>query len=245
MGGGGQPTNTTTTTNRLPGYLQKYSKGLTKEVKQLYGQPLPQQNVAPFSADQSAAFAGTEGQTAGTQAALTGAQGANANIASGANLDPSTNKYLQDYYNAAAAPVIENYTQAVAPNILANAVGAGGLGSSGEAQAFSNAQTDLGRSLGDLAANIYEPAYEQGLSQQASAIGQAPNLATGQYIPSQALNQVGTQQQQQQQNILNTIFQNAMAPYNALTTQANLIGPLSGGGSNTVSISPNSQQSSK
>jgi hypothetical protein len=243
--GGGPSSNQSSQSTSLPTYLRNFSHDLTKQTKSLYGQPLPQQNVAPFSSDQQAAFAGTEGQTADTQAALGGAQGANAAIASGANLNPQTNQYLQDYYNAAAAPVIENYTQAVAPNILANAVGAGGLGSSGEEQAFSNAQTDLGRSLGDLAANIYEPAYEQGLSQQASAIGQAPNLATGQYIPSQQLNQVGTQQQGQQQNILNTIFQNAMAPYTALTTQANMIGPLSGGQSNTISVSPNAQQSSK
>lgn len=246
MGGsGGGGTNTTTTKSNLPAYLKKYSKDITGEAEQLYSGALPQQNVAPLTADQQAAISATQAATAPTTAALTGAQDANSAIASGANLSPSTNQYLQQYYDAAAAPTIQNYETAVAPNILSNAVASGGLGSSGEEQAFTNAQNTLGTQLGDLAANIYEPAYETGLNQQATAIGQAPALATGQYIPSTQLNTVGTQQQQQQQNVLNTAYANAMAPYNALNTQSGLIGPLAGGSGSQVTVSPNSQQTSK
>jgi hypothetical protein len=245
MGGSGGGTNTTTTKNNLPAYLKAYSKDLTGEAQSLYSGALPQQQVASLTADQQAAISDTQAQTAPTTAALNSAQSANSAIASGANLSPSTNQYLEQYYNAAAAPTVENYEQAVAPNILSNAVASGGLGSSGEGQAFSTAETNLGTQLGNLAANIYEPAYETGLSQQATAIGQAPGLATAQYTPATELNTVGTQQQQQQQNVLNTAYTNAMAPYNALNTQSGLIGPLAGGSGSQVTVSPNSQQTSK
>jgi hypothetical protein len=245
MGGSGGGTNTTTTKNNLPAYLKAYSKELTGEAQNLYSGALPQQSVAPLTADQQAAISDTQAETAPTTAALTSAQNANTAIASGANLSPSTNQYLQQYYNAAAAPTIENYEQAVAPNILSNAVASGGLGSAGEEQAFTNAQNTLGQNLSNLAANIYEPAYETALGQQATAIGQAPALASGQYIPSTQLNTVGTQQQQQQQNVLNTAYANAMAPYNALSTQAGLISPLAGGSGSQVTVSPNQQATSK
>ena len=175
---------------------QQTESGLpyTQEAGQLTQQGIPyaQQSGQLTEAGLPYAYgsAGLAGmQTGDTQAALQAAQAANANIASGANLDPSTNKYLQSYYNAAAQPVIQNFQQAIAPNILGNAVAAGGLGSSGTQQAFSNAESNLGQQLGNLSANIYEPAYQQGLAQQASAIGQAPGLAAGQYIPSQELGQ--------------------------------------------------------
>ena len=245
MGGSGGGTNTSTSTTSLPKYLKQYSKDITSEAQNLYSGALPQQNVAPLTADQQAAITATQAQTAPTTAALGTAQNANTAIASGANLSPSTNQNLEQYYNAAAAPTIENYEQAVAPNILSNAVASGGLGSSGEEQAFTNAQNTLGQNLGNLAANIYEPAYETALGQQETAIGQAPALATAQYTPSTELNTVGTQQQQQQQNVLNTAYANAMAPYNALSTQAGLIGPLAGGSGSQVTVSPNSQQTSK
>jgi hypothetical protein len=119
--------------------------------------------VGPAAGELNAMIAG--GGTGPAQAQLQ-------NIISGSYMDPSTNRYLQDYYNAAAAPVISNYQTAVAPNLLANAIGAGGLGSSGTASAFDTAQANLGTSLQDLASNMYEPAYQAGLSGMESAVGQ-------------------------------------------------------------------------
>jgi hypothetical protein len=104
------------------------------------------------------------------------AQQANAAIASGANLDPSKNTALQAYLNAGLSPMISNYQQAVAPNILSNAVTSGGLGSSGTEQAFQNAQSALANQMGNYTAQVIEPAYEAGLGQQAQAIGQTTGL---------------------------------------------------------------------
>jgi hypothetical protein len=137
----------------------------------------------------------------GVYPGLQAAQQANQAFMSGQYASPSSNPYLQDYYNAAAAPVIANYQNAVAPNLLANAIGAGGLGSSGTASAFDAAQANLGTSLQDLASNMYEPAYQQGMQQMQTAIGEQPSLATAMYTPlNEQLNiagqQLGANQQQ-------------------------------------------------
>lgn len=84
-------------------------------------------------------------------------------MASGALMDPSSNPYLTQYYNAAATPMMQNYQQVVAPNLLQQAAQSGTLGSAGMAQGFQNAQSQLANSLGNLSANIFEPAYQQGL----------------------------------------------------------------------------------
>jgi hypothetical protein len=235
------------------------------------------------------------------------AQRANLATMQGQYLDPSQNKALQDYLNAGMAPIVANYQTAVAPNILSNAVATGGLGSSGAAEAFSNAQAELARSLGDYSAQVIEPAYqaERGLQQQAimgapgllapsqqaigqmgsllgqqagaaqglpgmlspqlqaaqgmagtlspqlqaagqipgmygpqeQAISQAGGLAQGAYMPSEQLMGVGTQQQQQLQNVLNTAFGNQMMPYQMSQMGANLISALSGGGGQSFQVS--------
>lgn len=256
MGGGSPGSTTSTTGNSLPAWAKPVAQEFLGNAANTYfpgGQiapsPLPNQQVAPLTQDQLNAMGLSDAQTGGTQSALQGAQSANANIASGANLNPQTNQYLQQYYNAAAQPVIQNYEQAVAPNILGNAVAAGGLGSSGTQQAFSDAESNLGQQLGNLSANIYEPAYEQGLQQQATAIGQAPNLATGQYIPAQEQAGVGAQQQAQAQNVLSTGYQNqtaqAMWPYTALQMFGPTIGQAIGNSGTSITTSTNPAATSK
>jgi hypothetical protein len=206
------------------------------------------------------------------------AQQANQAFMSGQYADPASNPALQAYLNAGMQPMIQNYQQAIAPNILANAVTSGGLGSSGTEQAFSNAQNQLAQQLGNYSASVVEPAYQQAMQQQQaaigmapqllqpeqqaigqvpgllspqlqaagqipgmyapqeSAIGQAPGLSQAAYGPSGQLLDVGQQQQQQLQNVYNSLFQNQMMPYQMLTQAAGLISPLSGGGGQSFSV---------
>ena len=133
MGSGGG-TQTSTAKTSLPGYLQNYSKLLTGEAANLYGSGVPQQQTAPFTnaqlqAQQQAAQLSEPGSA--TNQALTTAQNANTAIASGANLNPATNPALDAYINAGMQPLVQQYEWATAPNILQNAVGSGGFGSSG------------------------------------------------------------------------------------------------------------------
>ena len=220
------------------------------------------------------------------------AQQANMATMSGQYLDPSKNQALQSYLQAGMDPIVRNYQQAIAPNILSSAVAAGGLGSSGTQNAYDAAQQNLASQLGNYAASVVEPAYQQerGLQQQAigqaagllapeqqaigqvgsllgqqagaasalpgmfqpqlgaagelpgmyqpqqQAIGQAAGLSQAQYDPISQLMGIGTQQQQQTQNVLNSIFQNAMMPYQMNQMGANLIGALSGGGGRSFTV---------
>lgn len=84
----------------------------------------------------------------------------------------AANPYLRDYANAAMLPTIQNYENAVAPNLLANFAGSGTVGGTGQQQAFQNAESSLAQGLGTESASIYEPAWSQQSAQQAQALGQ-------------------------------------------------------------------------
>jgi hypothetical protein len=107
-------------------------------------------------------------------------------LASGAAMNPQTNQYLQQYFNAAAQPMEQQFQQTIAPNLLQNAAQTGTLGSAGAAQGMQNAQTALSQGLGNLAAGIYEPAYSQGLTATQNAVNQGLN--TGLSASQQGLN---------------------------------------------------------
>lgn len=71
------------------------------------------------------------------------------------------NPFLAAEFNAAAQPVTQTYQNVTAPNIVGNAASAGGVGGSGQRNAFNAANTTLGDTLANLAAGIYGPAYQQ------------------------------------------------------------------------------------
>jgi hypothetical protein len=113
-------------------------------------------------------------------------------FASGKYLSPSTNPNLQAYYNAAAAPMTQQFQNAIAPEIMANAAQTGSVGGTGATTAMNQAQFGLGQGLSNLAAGIYEPAYMQGQQLQqgaASTMGQL-GLGQGQLQLGQQQNQI-------------------------------------------------------
>ena len=185
--------------------------------------------IPNFASYGSPAIGGPGGQPGGSVLPyLSQAQNQNAATIGGQYLNPQSNQYLQQYYNAAALPMIQQYQNTTAPDILGGAVQSGNLYGSAPQQQMSNAQSGLAQGLGNLAANIYEPAYQQERQLQQNAIGQAPGLAQAQYLPAQMLGQVGGQQQQLQQQIMGW-------PYQNLSGAAGLLGPATGGaGSVTV-----------
>ena len=152
----------------------------------------------------------------------------NQNIVGGQYLNPQSNQYLQSYYNAAAQPLIQQFQQSTDPSILGNAVKSGNIYSSAPQQTESNAQTALAQGLGNLGANIYEPAYQQERQLQQQAINSAPGLASAQYLPAQELQGIGGQQQQLQQSIMNF-------PWQLLSGGAGLVSPGTGGTGTQIS----------
>ncbi len=179
-------------------------------------------------------------QFPGTQGFLNNSIGAANYAAQGGLMNPSSNPYLKQYYDAAAQPMISEYEQATAPNIVKDAAQTGTVGGTGQTEATRNANTSLATGLGDLAANIYEPAYNQGLQAAEAAVGGAPSLASGAYIPSQMMQQSGAVGQNQLQNQLNTAYGNLNAqsqwPYTELNQLAGGLGAYPGQGNSKVSV---------
>lgn len=209
--------------------------------------PLPNQQVAPLTPQQLEAMWMTGQQAGGSQGYLNQAMAEQQGILGGAGLSPN-NPYLAQYFKAASDPMIQQYQQATAPNILANAAQTGTLGGSGMNQAFGNANTSLAQGLGNLAAGIYEPAYQQGVDIQQQAAQGAPGLAQGQFIPSQELFQSGQIGQNQGQNVLqaayNNLYQKAMWPYQELGMLGGALGQAGGGGGTTITTGPSPYQPS-
>lgn len=201
--------------------------------------PLPNQQVAPLTQQQQQAMNSVSQQAGSSQNFLNQAEGEQAQTIAGQGLAPN-NPYLADYFNAAAQPLTQQFEQATAPNILANAASTGTVGSAGMKQAFGNAETSLAQGLGNLGAGIYEPAYAQGVQNQQNAAQNAPNLASGQFIPSSQLSASGQIGQNQAQNVLSTQYQNLLGQANYPMQELNQLGAAlglaSGGGGNTVSI---------
>lgn len=200
---------------------------------------LPQQQVAPLTPQQLQSMNMVSQQSGGTQGFLNAAENQQLNTINGGMLGPN-NPYLAQYFNTAAQPMIQQYEQATAPNIVSNAAQTGTIGGSGQAQAFNNANTSLAQGLGNLAAGIYEPAYAQGVQNQQAAAQNAPNLATGQYIPSQELMQSGQVGQNQAQNVLQTAYNNlygtAQYPFQELSQLGGALGQAGGGAGSTLQI---------
>ncbi len=141
--------------------------------------------------------------------------------------------------------MVQQYEQATAPNILQQAAQTGTIGSQGMDQAFANAEQGLGQGLGNLAANIYEPAYQQERSIQQNAAAGAGGTASSQFIPSQYLQQSGQIGQNQAQNVLQTGYQNAYNqaywPFQALQMLGSGLGQATGGTGNQVTVGTGSQ----
>lgn len=265
-GGTGGGTSSTTTTTALPKWATPYAQDYLGAVfGQVFpGQSLPtsgkggkngasgtplspaampsglNQSVAPFTDFQNNALQLGGSLTGGAQGLAN--QGANTvgTYASGGMLGP--NPYLNQYYNSAALPLTQNYLYSTAPSLMAQAQQAGAFNSSGFQQAQALNQDALAQGLGTLGANIYEPAYQFESGQALQAGEAAPNAVQGLYTPSTNLYGLGSAEQQQNQNILNTNYQNAVTqanwPFNLLSQLGGAIGQATGGAGRSVSVGP-------
>jgi hypothetical protein len=194
---------TNTQTQTLPNWLQPY---LTQELGSAQGFQQqattdPQSMVAPMNPTQQQglssqlAAAGQGTGQAGSAAA------ANQFETSGALLNPNSNPYLQNTFNLAS--------QSVQNNLASQFAGSG-----------SNVQNSLpvqADQMNNLATQLYGGQYDVGLNTMTQAAAQSPLIQQGLYEPGQEQYQVGSTQQQQQQNVIN-------APYNALSWYSGLLG---------------------
>jgi hypothetical protein len=247
MGSGGPSNTTSTQTFKPPAwatpYIGQYLNDLSILDNPFSGQQVPQQQIAGLS---SLRHAGLD--TLGVDANAAGALGGGA-ILSGKYLDPSTNKYLKQYYDQAASQLTNQYQMATSPDITAQAVQQGGLGGSGQNQSQQYAKWGLGQDLASLGAKIYEPAYQQGLDQMTSVLGQTPGLMQAQFTPAQQMIQGGALQQNQAQQQLNALYQNQQGqfqlPFQKLGQYGAGVQGMAGLGGSQVNVSPNSMGTMK
>jgi hypothetical protein len=187
----------------------------------------PNQQVAGFSGPEEQAFGNTaqlatqEGQAFSPSLPLV------SNTLSGAYLNPATNPWLTATYNAAAQPLTENYASTVAPGEETGAIQAGAFGGSADAEANALNQYQFGGQLQNLATGIYGGNYQQERQNQLGTLGDLGKISLGLNEPNQQLLDVGGLQQAQQQNVLNTGYENQ---YNAASWPYQLLSMFTGGG---------------
>ncbi len=222
MGSGGGSGNTTVTNQvKLPAWAQPYAVQFLGDIGNYVNQglksgyPFPPEQLYGFTPDQ------LQGMNLGSQSAMNTAADilgpAAANVSatqSGAYLSPQSNPYLQATYNAAAAPVVQQFRDATEPGIQAEFAKAGSFGGSAQNQAESIAQQNLGDVLQNLATNIYGGNYEQERQNQIRQQALLPGLTNAAFAPAAELMDIGSIQQQFGQEGLNTALQNAENQYN-------------------------------
>jgi hypothetical protein len=160
----------------------------------------------------------------------------------------NANPFQAQMMQAATRPLEQAFSQQVLPGISSLFSKSGRLGSGAMERALGTASEGFGRALGDITSNIAGSQFQQerGLMQQAqlgqAALAQAaPSIYGQQFLPAQALGQVGLQQEaiagmplqeemarfqfgqqlpyQQLQGYLSSVYGSPMGAYGTQTTQ--------------------------
>lgn len=207
-GGGGQTQNTIQKSDPWAGqqpYLQYGFQQAQQNYQSSNPQYYPGQTVAGFNPTQQLA------QGLSMQRALNGSPVTNSasnmltNTENGAYLN--SNPYLDGMFNSAADGVVRNFSQAVAPGIGSQFENAGRYGSGLYQNQMSQARQDLGKTLGNMASNIYGNNYQQERGRMMQGLWSAPALANQSWTDLQHLGGVGDAQQQLQQSLINADMQ--------------------------------------
>lgn len=207
--GGSQSGSDSTSQSYISPYQRRKLRGLYDRAETLSNTPLefyPGQTVADFDpATVDAQRLAEQRATAGSPL-LAAAQEQNLASVRGDYLSPESNPHLRSSYDAAARAVGENFNRIALPGIESRFARAGQSQSGQLLGARQGATEALGRSLSDLATDIYGGAYESERGRQEAASRFAPDLAAEDYRDIDALSAVGTQREQQQQRLIDELI---------------------------------------
>jgi len=239
-------TNVTSLPDWLLPYAQKYLGAYSGLVFNKDGsvKSMPStlnQQVAPFTQQQKDALQMISGTTPiSSQLVGGGAQSLYSTMA-GQYLNPQSNPYLDATFQSAARPLTQAYQFATAPSLMASAQQKGQMGGSAYNEMNLLNQYGLGQNLSDLAANIYGGNYQAERGRQAGAQAYLPSTTSALYQPSQALLGAGAYQQNQNQTVLDTNFNNALRaqqyPFALLSGFGGSLGQAGGGTGTSTSTS--------
>lgn len=235
MSGGGGTTTTQSTSNVNMGpwqpqqpYLEGLFSAANTMATQNALQPWKGTTVSPFTPAQTQGYNSIISQgTQGTPFMPASQQNATDTL-SGKYLDPSSNPYLTDTFNAAADAVTRQFKTATAPTTDAMFSGNGAYNSSARYNAQNNNGLGLGTTLNNLATSIYGGNYTNERQNQIATQGMVPQLTSAGYIDPTMVANAGTAQQTQNQNELtgqvNQFMNNQMLPWQTMQMYQGLIG---------------------
>lgn len=222
--GGGQPSNTTTTTvQQLPAWLNNANTFGAQQAQNLYqtGGPAyyPGNTVAPFSPMQEQYLSGVENLASNGSPVMNTANSQMQTMLSGAYLNPASNPYLQQTFNDAA-------------NAVQQKVGSEFAGSGRNPEASVGVQNDQ---MNQLASQIYGGNYQNAMDNLTKVTAYAPAYDSQTWGDLGQLGQAGSQVQQQAGN-MQTANQNlynyyAQLPWTNLSNYMGQVNSLASGGS--------------
>jgi hypothetical protein len=198
---------TQTVTTAPWGPQRPYLENLYSEAQNLYGKGGPQfypgQLTAGFDPAQTSAQGMVERQARAGSSVAPAYQNMLTKTYSGGFLpgQGQSNPYLDAMYQQAARPVTQNYQEAVAPGIGAQAASSGRYGSGLFQNMLSTSQRNLADSLGGLAANLYGGSYEK--ERDRMYLGDPTEAAQLGYFDASQLSNVGAERQSQEQRRIN------------------------------------------
>ena len=186
------------------GGVSGYLREMTPWLREAYTQPTsyyPGQTYADLGPVQQAAQQYNLGYAGYMMPALNNTFGAynwGMNAPQNVMTDPLVNRQIQ----SAMRPVTQQYQEQVMPSIQRNAIGAGNYGGSRQGVAEGLASRSYMDTLGDISTGIYSNAYNKGMDQQARMMALGPQVFGMGMMPGQMMGQVGAQNQQQTQKMI-------------------------------------------
>jgi hypothetical protein len=207
-----------TQTNSTP--QAQYLPDIFNRATNLYGSGgpsyYPGQTHVPFSGETEQALTGIASRAQGGNSLNADAMGLARDTMRGDYLN--NNPYLDQVYGRASRGVTRNFNESVMPGVNATFSRAGRFGSNAHQNTLDQASDTLGRSLGEMGADIYGGNYQQERGRQLLAASAAPHLA---YADFDRLADVGRRREGLSERALGGDIArhnfNQERPYNALS----------------------------
>lgn len=231
--GKGQNNETKQTTRSDPWKpIAPYLKGAFADAEQIYqsGAPgfFPGQTVAPMSGYTQQAFTGLADRALAGNPLMGQAGGEAGKILSGGYLDPNSNPGFQGALSAAVRPITQAFSSEIMPGIDGAFSSAGRYGSGAQTQAYSDANQDLARAIGDVSSNMAFNNYGMERGNMMDVMSMAPMFAADDWKNISMLGLAGQGMDDYQQRLIDAERErynyNANADMNWLGNYIGLLG---------------------
>jgi hypothetical protein len=213
--------------------IQPYLKGAFGDAQSIYkqGAPgfFPGQTVAGQSGYTTQAYQNMANRAMQGNPLMGQAGGEVSKMLSGAYLDPNNNPGFQGALSAAVRPITDAFRDEVMPGIDSSFSSAGRYGSGLQREAYSDANQDLARGIGDVSSNMAFNNYGMERGNMMNALGMAPGFAANDYKDISMLGLAGQGMDEYQQRIIDA--ERERYDYNAnkdMSWLSNYVGLLGG-----------------